>query len=217
MIVSDLSSKLFLAADIERILGIDKNKLFYWIKTYRLLKPDIEVAKGTGSRAKYSLRNLLELATIKAFLTMGYDLNTIGRIKSILDLPIKIWHATFELFRDVCREIILEDTHRLIKIRIVHTRKGNVFYLDIHEWFGRRPRSLPYTHAWLIAKDVEVSALASMKYFTLIFDIDELANDLRENIMLYLNKIEKGIKHIKYFFLICLVYYLNYKHEGVNT
>ena len=80
----DLDLKQYQAKDIMRILNIDKNKLFYWIKTHNLLTPDIEEANGTGSRAIFSLGNLLELVIIKELKGLGFDLRTIKRIKDQL-------------------------------------------------------------------------------------------------------------------------------------
>ena len=85
MTVDSLSSRHFEAKDIQKLLGIDKNKLFYWIKTHRLLKPEIEEASGTGTRAKFSIKNLLELATIKELISLGFDLNSIKKVKAKMD------------------------------------------------------------------------------------------------------------------------------------
>jgi len=81
----NLSNKHFESRDIDRLLHIDRNKLFYWIKTHRLLSPDIEEGKGTGSRSKFSFNNLLELTFIKSLVEFGIDLNAVSEIKTELD------------------------------------------------------------------------------------------------------------------------------------
>jgi DNA-binding transcriptional MerR regulator len=85
MEVSSLSSEHFLAKDVKQLLGIDKNKLFYWIRTYRLLKPDIQEASGTGTRSKFSLKNLLELMIINQLLILGMELKYLKNIKGFID------------------------------------------------------------------------------------------------------------------------------------
>ncbi len=80
-----LINKQYTAKDIKSILGIDRNKLFYWIKTYRLLTPEIEEASGTGKTSKYSLKNLLELATIMELLNSGFDIKTTKEIMKAID------------------------------------------------------------------------------------------------------------------------------------
>ncbi len=79
-----LSLRLFEAKDIHRFLGIDKNKLFYWMKTYRLVTP-VKEAEGTGTRSQFSFKNLLELAVVKELADLGYNLRTIQRLKKYLD------------------------------------------------------------------------------------------------------------------------------------
>lgn len=49
------------------------------------MKPEIEEAKGIGTRSIFSLKNLLELVTIKEILKFGNDLNTIKQIKDKMD------------------------------------------------------------------------------------------------------------------------------------
>jgi hypothetical protein len=82
-----LSFQQFEARDIQRILGINRNKLFYWTQSNRLLTPEVAEAAGTGRRARFSLKNLVELALIQALVDFGTDLRTIRTIKGILDLP----------------------------------------------------------------------------------------------------------------------------------
>jgi DNA-binding transcriptional MerR regulator len=78
MMAQDLSHKQFTAKDIHEILGIDKNRLFHWINTHRLLKPDIEEGSGRGKRRVFSRNNLLELALIIEWHHYGIDLKMIS-------------------------------------------------------------------------------------------------------------------------------------------
>jgi DNA-binding transcriptional MerR regulator len=83
--VQDLSHKQFTAKDIYEIFGIDKNKLFHWINTHRLLKPDIEEGSGRGRRRVFSRNNLLELNIIKKMQEYGIELSAIKKFKTFLD------------------------------------------------------------------------------------------------------------------------------------
>jgi hypothetical protein len=47
--------------------------------------PEIAEADGTGKRAKFSVRNLVELAFIKALVESGTDLRSAKNIKGLLD------------------------------------------------------------------------------------------------------------------------------------
>jgi hypothetical protein len=80
-----LSNNQFEARDIQRLLGINRNQLFYWTHTHRFLVPEIAEADGTGKRAKFSVKNLVELAFIKALVEFGTDLRSTKNIKEILD------------------------------------------------------------------------------------------------------------------------------------
>jgi len=82
-------SKHFEARHIKKMFGIDRNKLFYWTKTHGLLKPEVEEPEGTGNRAKFSFRNLLEIALIQEMLKYGFDLRTVKIIKKALEAPQK--------------------------------------------------------------------------------------------------------------------------------
>jgi len=85
MSIDSLSSKQFSAGDIFRLLGVDKNRLFYWVQSHRLLTPGIQKGRGTGNRSIFSLGNLIEIALIREMIAVGQDLNSIKEIKDELD------------------------------------------------------------------------------------------------------------------------------------
>lgn len=68
------------ARDIERLLGINKCKLFYWIKNKRLLRPEKREVSGTGRGNVFSFRNLLDLQLINILINYGFELNAIRKI-----------------------------------------------------------------------------------------------------------------------------------------
>ena len=132
MIAEGLNYGPFQAKDIHKLLGIDKNKLFYWIKTHRLLKPEIELASGTGSRSKFSLKNLLELATVKELLSLGFDLSSIKKImrrtRTHKEDGKNIFKATID-YDEIEREDIKLYIYRL-KNKIILYLTSPIFTVD---------------------------------------------------------------------------------------
>lgn len=68
------------AADI---VGITYRQLDYWART-DLLRPELVDATGSGSRRRYSYRDLLKLKVIKALLDAGLRLETVRVVFSYL-------------------------------------------------------------------------------------------------------------------------------------
>ena len=118
----ELRNKSFQAKDIKKLLGIDKNKLFYWSKTHQLLTPDIEEASGTGTRSKFSLKNLLELASIKHMVRSGLDLRAIEELKKGLDTFNPKGEKGFNIFTAVLTEYLYKETSLFIY------RRGEDFF-----------------------------------------------------------------------------------------
>ena len=65
--------KLYRARDIKRILGVDKNKLFYLKNTHRLIQPSTE-ASGSGKQDYYSVSDLIKIGQIELLLRMGFSI-----------------------------------------------------------------------------------------------------------------------------------------------
>jgi DNA-binding transcriptional MerR regulator len=94
-----MSYQQYEARHVKEILGISKNKLFFWVKTYGLIKPEVEQGVGTGSRNRFSKKNLLELMVIKELTSFGIDLQTIRGIKNLIDeAKVVHWEKGGEIF-----------------------------------------------------------------------------------------------------------------------
>jgi len=65
------------------IVGITYRQLDYWART-DLVRPSMADAKGSGTRRKYSYRDLLELKIIKQLLDAGIKLETVRDVFSNL-------------------------------------------------------------------------------------------------------------------------------------
>lgn len=65
------------------IVGITYRQLDYWART-DLLRPSISEARGSGTKRKYSYRDLLELKVIKRLLDAGISLQSARRALEVL-------------------------------------------------------------------------------------------------------------------------------------
>ena len=63
------------------IVGISYRQLDYWART-DLLRPSLSDATGSGSRRRYSYRDLLELKVIKSLLDSGIKLEQVRNVFS---------------------------------------------------------------------------------------------------------------------------------------
>ena len=61
------------------IVGISYRQLDYWART-DLLRPSLTDASGSGSRRRYSYRDLLELKVIKSLLDAGIKLESVREV-----------------------------------------------------------------------------------------------------------------------------------------
>lgn len=65
--------------DAARIVGITYRQLDYWART-DLVRPSLSDATGSGSRRRYSYRDLLELRMIKTLLDAGIKLESVRTV-----------------------------------------------------------------------------------------------------------------------------------------
>ena len=65
------------------IVGITYRQLDYWART-DLVRPSLADATGSGSRRRYSYRDLLELRVIKSLLDAGIKLESVREVFSYL-------------------------------------------------------------------------------------------------------------------------------------
>jgi DNA-binding transcriptional MerR regulator len=77
------TSEGFSGAGAAEIVGITYRQLDYWART-DLVRPSLEDARGSGSRRRYSYRDLLELRVIKTLLDAGIRLETVREVFTYL-------------------------------------------------------------------------------------------------------------------------------------
>jgi len=66
-----------------QVAGISYRQLDYWART-SLVRPSLADAKGSGTRRRYSYRDLLELRVIKNLIDAGLRLETIREVFAYL-------------------------------------------------------------------------------------------------------------------------------------
>lgn len=66
-----------------QIAGITYRQLDYWART-NLVRPSLSDASGSGSRRRYSYRDLLELRVIKSLLDAGIKLESVREVFAYL-------------------------------------------------------------------------------------------------------------------------------------
>ena len=66
-----------------KIVGITYRQLDYWART-DLIRPSLAEATGSGSRRRYSYRDLLELRVIKTLLDAGIRLESVREVFTYL-------------------------------------------------------------------------------------------------------------------------------------
>lgn len=78
-------AKLFSIAESIEIIGVDRDRLYHWIKRKRLIKPEI-ASRGRGRPNMLSVSNLAELALAKNLTDLGIELNFVEDI-----LNTEVW------------------------------------------------------------------------------------------------------------------------------
>jgi DNA-binding transcriptional MerR regulator len=73
-----MSTEGFSGREAADIVGITYRQLDYWART-DLIRPSLADAKGSGSRRRYSYRDLIELKMIKTLLDAGQRLDRVRK------------------------------------------------------------------------------------------------------------------------------------------
>lgn len=92
-----MSTKLYTAADVKKIVGMDRNTLFYCVKTLGLIRPVQQKPKAI----LYDFLNLLDLALIHDLLSLGI---TQGTIRAILNEPVTLNDLMVQVYMSAWKE-----------------------------------------------------------------------------------------------------------------
>lgn len=97
------------------IVGITYRQLDYWART-DLVRPSLVDAAGSGSRRRYSYRDLLELKVIKRLLDAGIRLETVRDIFAYLREHLGEDITTANLVIDGNQAMLVKDDGELIDL-----------------------------------------------------------------------------------------------------
>jgi DNA-binding transcriptional MerR regulator len=133
------------------IVGITYRQLDYWART-DLVRPSMADAQGSGSRRKYSYRDLLELKIIKQLLDAGIKLETVRDVFANLREHVGADITSANIVIDGSTAVLARDDGELVDL--VRTGQGvlNVLSLgrvaqevdaSISELFPPAPASAP--------------------------------------------------------------------------
>jgi DNA-binding transcriptional MerR regulator len=81
--VTVLQEQGYRAPQVCKIVGITYRQLDYWART-GLLKPSIQIARGSGSQRLYAFGDIVQLRVVKRLLDAGMSLKKIRQAMEIL-------------------------------------------------------------------------------------------------------------------------------------
>lgn len=97
------------------IVGITYRQLDYWART-NLVRPSVSDAAGSGSRRRYSYRDLLELRVIKSLLDAGLKLESVRDVFAFLRDRLGEDIASTNLVINGSRSVVTSSGEELIDI-----------------------------------------------------------------------------------------------------
>ena len=86
--MSEESTEGFSGTQAAKVVGISYRQLDYWART-DLIRPSLSDAAGSGSRRRYSYKDLLELRVIKTLLDAGIKLESVRDVFEYLRQHVK--------------------------------------------------------------------------------------------------------------------------------
>lgn len=110
------------------IVGITYRQLDYWART-DLVRPSMADAKGSGTRRKYSYRDLLELKIIKQLLDAGIKLETVRDVFSNLRQHVGEDITSANIVIDGTAAVLARDDGELVDL--VRTGQGVLNVLSL--------------------------------------------------------------------------------------
>jgi len=117
--MADRRTDGFSGAKAAEIVGITYRQLDYWART-DLVRPSLEDAKGSGSRRRYSYRDLLELKVIKSLIDAGIKLESVREVFTYLQENLGEDVTTANLVIQGNQAVLVRDGGELIDL----VRKG---------------------------------------------------------------------------------------------
>lgn len=97
------------------IVGISYRQLDYWART-DLVKPSLADAAGSGSRRRYSYRDLLELKVIKMLLDSGLKLESVREVFDYLRQHLDEDIASANLVISGKKSVVVQSGEEMIDV-----------------------------------------------------------------------------------------------------
>jgi len=97
------------------IVGITYRQLDYWART-DLVRPSVTDASGSGSRRRYSYRDLLELKVIKTLLDAGIKLESVRTVFEYLRTQLGEDVASAQLVITGGSAVLVRDDNELVDV-----------------------------------------------------------------------------------------------------
>jgi DNA-binding transcriptional MerR regulator len=97
------------------VVGITYRQLDYWART-DLVRPELTDAAGSGSRRRYSYRNLLELRIIKQLLDAGIKLEVVREVFTNLRAQVGDDISSANIVIDGTTAVLARDDGELIDL-----------------------------------------------------------------------------------------------------
>jgi DNA-binding transcriptional MerR regulator len=95
----------FSGTQAAKVVGITYRQLDYWART-DLIRPSLSDASGSGSRRRYSYKDLLELRVIKTLLDAGIKLESVREVFDYLRQHVDADIASAHLVINGCSVVL---------------------------------------------------------------------------------------------------------------
>jgi DNA-binding transcriptional MerR regulator len=113
--MSESTSEGYSGRKTAEIVGISYRQLDYWART-DLIRPSLADATGSGSRRRYSYRDLLELKVIKSLLDAGIKLESVREVFHFLREQLGEDVTTANLVINGKRSVLVRSGDELIDV-----------------------------------------------------------------------------------------------------
>ncbi len=114
------------------IVGITYRQLDYWART-DLIRPSLADARGSGSRRRYSYRDLLELKVIKTLLDAGIKLESVRTAFAYLRENLGEDVASVQLVISGGSAVLVRDGAELIDVVNRYRGQGVLNFLALDD------------------------------------------------------------------------------------
>jgi DNA-binding transcriptional MerR regulator len=117
------------------IVNISYRQLDYWART-DLIRPSLADAKGSGSRRRYSYRDLLELKLVKTLLDVGIKLETVREAFSYIREQLGEDVSSTKLVLSGKSAVLVRENDELIDVVSRYKGQGVLNFLDLDDVKG---------------------------------------------------------------------------------